>query len=99
MGKCNEPSGDYHANCYLHVYDVNPNNVRFNDGSCSYYSTEYLCQPTIGGGGRRMEALPTLDLAQADRQKEEFPQLKLSTNPKSLFRPFHPQAYSKLTAR
>merc|ERR1712151_744436 len=41
----NEPNGDYHANCYLHVYDVNPNNVRFNDGSCSYYSTEYLCQP------------------------------------------------------
>merc|ERR1711881_312811 len=40
----NEPNGDYHANCYLHVYDVNPNNVRFNDGSCNYYSTEYLCQ-------------------------------------------------------
>merc|ERR1712032_1017129 len=44
-GKYNEPNGDYHANCYLHVYDVNPNNVRFNDGSCGYYSTEYLCQP------------------------------------------------------
>merc|ERR1712222_130798 len=43
--KYNEPNGDYHANCYLHVYDVNPNNVRFNDGSCGYYSTEYLCQP------------------------------------------------------
>merc|ERR1711981_644002 len=40
----NEPNGDYHANCYLHIYDVNPNNVRFNDGSCAYYSTEYLCQ-------------------------------------------------------
>ena len=47
--KYNEPNGDYHANCYLHVYDVNPNNVRFNDGSCGYYSTEYLCQPALKG--------------------------------------------------
>jgi len=44
-GRYNEPNGDYHANCYLHIYDVNPSNVRFNDGSCGYYSTEYLCQP------------------------------------------------------
>merc|ERR1712187_548228 len=36
--------GDYHANCYLHVYDVNPNNVRFNDGNCGHSSTDYLCQ-------------------------------------------------------
>merc|ERR1712110_922944 len=43
--KYNEPNGDYHANCYLHVYDVNPNNVRFNDGSCGYSSSDYLCQP------------------------------------------------------
>ena len=42
--KYNEPNGDYHANCYLHVYDVNPNNVRFNDGSCAYSTTDYLCQ-------------------------------------------------------
>jgi len=42
--KYSEPNGDYHANCYLHVYDVNPNNVRFNDGSCGYYSKSYLCQ-------------------------------------------------------
>ena len=40
----NEPNGDYHANCYLHIYDVNPNNVRFNDGSCAYSTTDYLCQ-------------------------------------------------------
>merc|ERR1719331_3402844 len=44
--KYNEPNGDYHANCYLHVYDVNPNNVRFNDGNCNYLSSAYLCQPT-----------------------------------------------------
>merc|ERR1711937_585079 len=55
-GRYNEPNGDYHANCYLHIYDVNPNNVRFNDGSCAYSSTEYLCQrelaaPTKCGPG------------------------------------------------
>ena len=42
--KYNEPNGEYHANCYLHVYDVNPGNVRFNDGNCGYSSTDYLCQ-------------------------------------------------------
>merc|ERR1719460_3434124 len=47
--KYNEPNGDYHANCYLNVYDVNPNNVRFNDGNCNYYSTEYLCQKALKG--------------------------------------------------
>merc|ERR1719371_154805 len=45
--KYNEPNGDYHANCYLHIYDVNPNNVRFNDGSCAYSSSDYLCQPIV----------------------------------------------------
>ena len=40
----NEPNGDYHANCYLQVYDVNPNNVRFNDGNCGHSSTDYFCQ-------------------------------------------------------
>jgi len=48
-GRYNEPNGDYHANCYLHVYDVNPNNVRFNDGNCNYYSSEYLCQKSANG--------------------------------------------------
>merc|ERR1712139_153033 len=71
----NEPNGDYHANCYLHVYDVNPNNVRFNDGNCNYYSTEYLCQPNKGHR-RRAEALPTLDLVRADRQMKELPNLE-----------------------
>merc|ERR1712078_842032 len=71
----NEPNGDYHANCYLHIYDVNPNNVRFNDANCGHYSTEYLCQSTKGRR-RRAEALPTLDLVRADRQMKEFPQLE-----------------------
>ena len=43
--KYNEPNGDYHANCYLQVYDVNPSNVRFNDGKCGHSSDTYLCQP------------------------------------------------------
>ena len=43
--KYNEPNGDYKPNCYLHVYDVNPDNVRFNDGNCNYSSSDYLCQP------------------------------------------------------
>merc|ERR1712032_1564576 len=94
--KYNEPSGDYHANCYLHVYDVNPNNVRFNDGSCSYYSTEYLCQPTRGGGGRRLEALPTLDLAQADRQKGEFPQLEAINQSEKFISSFPPSGLLKI---
>ena len=41
----NEPNGDYHANCYLHIYKTDPNDVRFNDGSCGYSSSSYLCQP------------------------------------------------------
>merc|ERR1712151_819825 len=42
--KFNEPNGDYNAYCYLSVYGVNPDDVRYNDGSCSYSSTDYLCQ-------------------------------------------------------
>merc|ERR1712176_752535 len=41
----NEPNGDYKANCYLHVGNVNPNDVRFNDANCNHASTAYLCQP------------------------------------------------------
>ena len=35
---------DYRSNCYLDVYDVNPDNVQFNFGNCSFSSTDYLCQ-------------------------------------------------------
>ena len=35
---------DYRSNCYLNVYDVNPDNVQFNFGNCSFSSTDYLCQ-------------------------------------------------------
>ena len=42
--KYNEPNGDYHANCYLHVYSTNPKDVKFNDGNCNYFSSSYLCQ-------------------------------------------------------
>ena len=40
----NEPNGDYQANCYLQLYDVNPNNVGFNDYKCGFSSSDYLCQ-------------------------------------------------------
>jgi hypothetical protein len=45
----NEPNGNYNANCYLYIYDVNPENVRFDDGSCAYHSRDYLCQPVQSG--------------------------------------------------
>ena len=43
--KYNEPSGDYHANCYLGVVNVDPNDVRFNDQGCGHSTEDYLCQP------------------------------------------------------
>ena len=42
--KYTEPSGDYHANCFLLVTKADPDNVEFNDGDCGYSSTDYLCQ-------------------------------------------------------
>ena len=43
--KYKEPSGNYHANCYLSVSGVNPADVQFNDKNCKYSSDDYLCQP------------------------------------------------------
>jgi hypothetical protein len=42
----NEPNGDYHANCYLDLWQTpaNSNSVTWNDGSCSYHSKSYYCQ-------------------------------------------------------
>ena len=40
-----EPSGDYEANCYMVVSDVNPDGVLFNDADCDIKSNSYLCQP------------------------------------------------------
>ena len=42
--KYNQPEGNYHANCYLSVQGVDPNNVIFDDNNCGYSSTDYLCQ-------------------------------------------------------
>ena len=42
--KYSEPNGDYHANCFLWITKVDPNDVQFNDGNCGYSSTDYLCQ-------------------------------------------------------
>ena len=40
-----EPSGDYEANCYMDVYSVHPDDVKFNDANCDHGSNAYLCQP------------------------------------------------------
>merc|ERR1712003_54352 len=45
--KYNEPNGDYQANCYLHVSQVTPNDVRFNDQNCNIASSAYLCQTRL----------------------------------------------------
>jgi hypothetical protein len=39
-----EPNGDYTANCYLYVTGIVNGQASFNDGSCSFHSTNYLCQ-------------------------------------------------------
>gem|GEM_PF-4392108 len=38
-----EPNGDYYANCWLSMYNWDPNDIRFNDGNCSYSTTKYIC--------------------------------------------------------
>ncbi len=38
-----EPNGDYDANCWLSMYNYDANNIQFNDGSCSYSTSKYLC--------------------------------------------------------
>jgi hypothetical protein len=38
-----EPNGDYTADCWLSQYDWNVDNIRFNDGGCSYSTTKYIC--------------------------------------------------------
>ena len=42
--KYTEPNGDYHANCYLSVSEVDPDDVQFNDINCGSSSEDYLCQ-------------------------------------------------------
>jgi len=44
----NEPSGDYHANCFLHIYQfADASNIHLNDASCGAHSHRYLCQPDM----------------------------------------------------
>jgi len=42
----NEPNGDYHANCYLDLWQApaNSDSVTWNDGNCNYHSNAYYCQ-------------------------------------------------------
>ena len=60
--KFNEPNGDYQPNCYMSVHSVDPNNVQFNDGSCGYSSSEYLCQPRKPPPPRKGSSNPNLIL-------------------------------------
>jgi hypothetical protein len=44
-----EPSGDYHANCFLRLKKpkggpFDENNLKFNDANCNYHSKSYFCQ-------------------------------------------------------
>lgn len=40
-----EPSGDYHANCYMNLGSMaNENTVTFNDKDCKFNSNAYYCQ-------------------------------------------------------
>ena len=41
--KYGEPIGDYHANCWLGMSCHTCNDYAFNDMSCGYSTTKYLC--------------------------------------------------------
>lgn len=43
--KFKQPNGDYSAHCFMHIQNVHPDNVQFNDAQCNHYSSDYLCQP------------------------------------------------------
>jgi len=47
--KYGEPTGDYHANCFLGLggKPSNENSLTFNDANCNYHSKDYYCQPTL----------------------------------------------------
>jgi hypothetical protein len=64
----NEPNGDYHANCFLDLWrtPANENNVQFNDGSCSYRSKSYYCQPKKSKAAAKA--------AKVEKKAEEKPQ-------------------------
>ncbi len=38
-----EPNGDYTSTCWLSMYKWDVNDIRFNDGSCSYCTKSYVC--------------------------------------------------------
>jgi len=44
----NEPSGDYHASCYMDLWSDgmrNEDTITFNDQTCNYHAKSYYCQP------------------------------------------------------
>ncbi len=38
-----EPNGDYSADCWLSMNKYDANDIRFNDGNCSYSTSKYIC--------------------------------------------------------
>merc|ERR1719454_2447494 len=45
-----EPNGNYHANCYLHLWRTPHNsadNIQMDDANCNYHSRSYYCQPKM----------------------------------------------------
>ena len=45
-----EPNGDYEANCWLLMYNFDVNNIQFNDGTCSYSTSRYICSTNDKAG-------------------------------------------------
>jgi len=39
-----QPDGNYHANCFLDIFNLNPQAMGFDDHSCNPHSSSYLCQ-------------------------------------------------------
>jgi hypothetical protein len=63
-----EPNGDYHANCWLSMYDWNVDNLRFNDGNCNYSTTRYVCSTNDKEGPENLTGDPEscADILRAD---------------------------------
>ncbi len=41
--KYSEPNGDYTSTCWLSMYKWDVNDIRYNDGNCSYWTKKYVC--------------------------------------------------------
>jgi len=39
-----QPDGNFNANCFLDIYNLNPEDMGFDDNNCHPHSSSYLCQ-------------------------------------------------------